>query len=125
MRMVLGLSVVSSTCEQKLQHSTHASLSQAGNQPFIKKLGPSLLNELVMMLTIPLKSVSQAPNFMCLLPSTFDFPFALCSLLFKTSAGAHTVVATVPAINEAAIWIGIPSGSGISLFESNLLFEAV
>ena len=34
---------------------------------------------------------------------------ALCILLFSTSAGAHTVVATVPAIKEDAICTGTPS----------------
>jgi hypothetical protein len=43
---------------------------------------------------------------------TCDFPFiaaALCNRLFKTSAGAHTVVATVPAAREARMWVGMLS----------------
>jgi hypothetical protein len=31
-------------------------------------------------------------------------------VLFNTSAGAQTVVATVPARNDARKWAGIPSG---------------
>jgi hypothetical protein len=56
---------------------------------------------------------------------TFDFPLALCNLLFRTSAGAHTVVATVPAIKEEMMCVGTPSERGMILFESNRLFEAV
>jgi hypothetical protein len=33
-----------------------------------------------------------------------------CMVLFNTSAGAQTVVATVPARNDARKWAGIPSG---------------
>lgn len=37
---------------------------------------------------------------------------ALCNLLFNTSAGAHTVVATVPAAREARMCTGRPSVMG-------------
>lgn len=50
---------------------------------------------------------------------------ALCSLLFKTSAGAHTVVATVPAANDEAMCTGTPSDSLSVSFESRLLFTVV
>lgn len=41
-----------------------------------------------------------------------DFPFkavALWRRLFSTSAGAQTVVATVPAVREARMWVGMLS----------------
>ena len=37
---------------------------------------------------------------------------ALCNLLFSTSAGAHTVVATVPAAREARMCTERPSVMG-------------
>jgi len=36
-------------------------------------------------------------------------PPALCRRLFRTSAGAQTVVATVPARREARMWVGVLS----------------
>lgn len=59
---------------------------------------------------------------------TGDFPSAdaaLCILLFSTSAGAQTVVATVPATNDAAIWTGTPSENGVNLFASSWRFADV
>ena len=59
---------------------------------------------------------------------TGAFPFteaALCNLLFKTSAGAQTVVATVPAAKEAAMWTGTPSVSLIIVFERIFRFADV
>ena len=50
---------------------------------------------------------------------------ALCNLLFSTSAGAHTVVATVPATREAIMCVGMPSDSFNVLFESSLPFAEV
>ena len=50
---------------------------------------------------------------------------ALCNLLFKTSAGAQTVVATVPAANDAAIWTGTPSESLSILFVRSWRFADV
>jgi hypothetical protein len=37
----------------------------------------------------------------------------LCILLFNTSAGAQTVVATVPATSDANIWTDTPSESDV------------
>jgi len=59
---------------------------------------------------------------------TEAFPFtdaALCNLLFKTSAGAQTVVATVPAAKDAAMWTGTPSDSFRTLFERSCRFVDV
>jgi hypothetical protein len=50
---------------------------------------------------------------------------ALCNLLFKTSAGAQTVVAIVPAANDAATWTRTPSETFMSLFERIFLFADV
>jgi hypothetical protein len=50
---------------------------------------------------------------------------ALCNLLFRTSAGAQTVVATVPAANEAAIWTGTPSETLSILLDRICLFADV
>jgi len=47
---------------------------------------------------------------------------AFCSRLFSTSAGAQTVVATVPAASEARMCIGTPSDNPNILFESSLRF---
>jgi len=41
---------------------------------------------------------------------TVDPLAALCILLFSTSAGAHAVVATVPAKSEASACVRISSG---------------
>lgn len=76
----------------------YASRKNAAVQPFIRKPGPSCFNPFTISLVNP----------------CFASPFteaAFCSLLFKTSAGAHTVVATVPAITEAVICTGTPSES--------------
>lgn len=59
---------------------------------------------------------------MLLRPSTLA---ALWSLLFITSAGAHTVVATVPAASEANIWIGIPSDNFRTEFDNSSRFASV
>jgi hypothetical protein len=50
---------------------------------------------------------------------------ALCNLLFRTSAGAQTVVATVPAANEAAIWTGTPSETLSILLDRTCLLTDV
>jgi hypothetical protein len=50
---------------------------------------------------------------------------ALCNLLLRTSAGAQTVVATVPAAKDAAICTGTPSDRLSVLLERILRFALV
>lgn len=50
---------------------------------------------------------------------------ALCIRLFNTSAGAQTVVATVPAIKDDAIWTGTPSERSSDLLERSAAFACV
>jgi hypothetical protein len=75
--------------------ATHASLSHAGDHPLIRKLIPSFLYDSAKILL------------------TLGFtPFtvgALWTRLLSTSAGAHAVVATVPARREARKWRKMPS----------------
>lgn len=93
-----------------LESMTYASRSHAGVHPFIKNPGPSVLSEFVTIFTSP-----YAMSAFCRgtrTTHTGEFPRAdatLCNRLFNTSAGAQTVVATVPAINDAAMWTGTPS----------------
>lgn len=49
---------------------------------------------------------------------------AFCTLLFKTSAGAQTVVATVPATDDARKCVMIPSFRFTEWFDSNWRFAA-
>jgi hypothetical protein len=77
------------------QNVTYASLSHAGDHPLMRKLIPSFLYDSAKILL------------------TLGFtPFtvgALWTRLLSTSAGAHAVVATVPARSEARKWVKMPS----------------
>ena len=81
--------------KMKVRMVLGASRSQAGVQPFIRNRGPSFRNE-------------SATIFLTLGLTPFTAT-AFCTLLFKTSAGAQAVVATVPARREARKCVGMPS----------------
>lgn len=71
---------------------THVSRSQAGSQPLKRNRGPSVRR---LFSTIVLIVVPEAD--------------ALWILLLSTSAGAHIVVATVPAVKDASVCVAMPS----------------
>ena len=62
------------------RRETHVNLSQAGSQPRMKNIGPSVRSPVCMIPRTP------APG-----------PFAFCIRDLRTSTGAHSVVAIVPA----------------------------
>ncbi len=94
---LLGLSTSFFSCSMKTKVKMvyGASRIQAGVQPLMRNMGPSFFSDSAMILVT-----------LGLIPSTTT---AFCTRLFSTSAGAHTVVATVPATNDARKWVGKPS----------------
>lgn len=105
---------------------SYASLNHAGVQPFIKNPGPSVFSAFPIICIAPYQVNLYSTGWRDI-KHTCDFPFtaaALCSLLFTTSAGAHTVVATVPAAREAIMWIGKPSFRLSAGVDNNLFFAA-
>lgn len=110
-RTVFGLAFVSHHPTIDICVMTYANLSQAGVHPRMRNCGPSFRNESTIILptlcTIcQLSSGITGKLLTGLTPSTVT---AFWTLLFRTSAGAQAVVATVPASSEARKWTGIPS----------------
>lgn len=91
--------------------ATYASLNHAGVHPFIRNPGPSFFMDCIKISKNPL-----------LFAPVVDA--ALCILLFITSAGAQTVVATVPAANDAVMCTGTPSLRSNQDVERRRLFAA-
>lgn len=76
----------------KSERKTYVSLNQAGVQPLIRNRGPSSLR--------PVLRTRARPS----------FPALDCILLLRTSAGAHRVVAIVPAARDeiACVFVSSP-----------------
>lgn len=112
-RIVFGLQIVSDGSYAWPQESTYASRIQAGVQPLMRNRGPSFRNDSTMILLTLCQFCQLLFNHKYsgyprtgFTPSTVT---AFWILLFRTSAGAQAVVATVPASNEARKCVGIPS----------------
>jgi len=125
-RTVFGLEPVS-IAPDAVQVDTYANLSQAGVQPLKRKRGPSVRNdsEMTLLTLYTLGQFSLAiPGDICLTGFTPSTVTAFCILLFKTSAGAQAVVATVPARREAMKCVGIPSFRPRESLDSKARFAA-
>ncbi len=114
MRTVFGLEPVS-IAPDAVQVDTYANLSQAGVQP-LKRIFLTLYALGQFGLAIPRDIWPTGFT-----PSTVT---AFCILLFKTSAGAQAVVATVPARREAMKCVGIPSFRPRESLDSKARFAA-
>jgi hypothetical protein len=89
-----------------------ANLSQAGVHPFIRNPGPSFC-------TVPMTDCNTE---ICRAPGVFK---ALWRRLFSTSAGAHTVVATVPAPKLAKVCVPTSSFKPNCLIPSSSRFASM
>ena len=110
-----------------VQVDTYANLSQAGVQPLKRKRGPSVHkdSEMIFLTLYALGQFGLAiPRDIWPTGFTPSTVTAFCIRLFKTSAGAQAVVATVPARREARKWVGIPSFRPRESFASRARFAA-
>jgi hypothetical protein len=91
--------------------AAYVNLSQAGVHPFIRNIGPSRPSPSLMTCITwrQFRSASSRTKYIARRKLTHDPFAALWILLLSTSAGAHAVVATVPANREASAWVRMSS----------------
>ena len=110
-RTVCGLESVSECASQEWGGETHVNRSHAGVHPFMRKRGPSSRNPVLMTWKRPcgkLAGIRERRASLRLVELT-SLPALLCIRLFSTSAGAQSVVATVPAANDARTCVAMSS----------------